>query len=160
AFLQNAAHPDDRRVPDDLVLGDLLLARVAAGGAARVGSAVPNLPGAVAYPPAGAPVAFLASYRYREGDGELWLADASAPPRKLGFRVRRRWGGLRARPGPAAGWRPAAHRDRLVRRSPARSRARHFVRGRRDGRRGAPLDGWRAGEAYGNLLRASRGGEP
>jgi hypothetical protein len=83
SFLQNAAHPGDRRVPEDLVLGDLLVARVDAGPARRVGAAVPNLPGAVAFSPAGTTLAFLAAYRYGPGDGELWLAGGASPERKI-----------------------------------------------------------------------------
>jgi hypothetical protein len=83
-FLQKAAHPDDRRVPEDLVLGDLHVARAANGGSAqRAGSGVPNLPGAVAFSPSTPSVAFLAAYRFATGEGELWLADGSSAPRNV-----------------------------------------------------------------------------
>ena len=112
AFLQNASHPDDRRVPEDLFLGDLLLARLAGGPAERAGTAIPNLPGAVAYAPAGGPLAFLAAYRFRAGDGELWLADGAGAPRKVAAGVTSfRWGPPGA---PAPGSAPSPARKLLA----------------------------------------------
>ena len=84
SFIQGASHPDDPGVPDDLMLGDLLLAPGSGDSAAqRVGAAVPTLAGGRAFSPAGEWLAFLARWRFRAGEGELWLADATAAPRKI-----------------------------------------------------------------------------
>ncbi|HEX9577385.1 MAG TPA: hypothetical protein VF993_06510 [Myxococcales bacterium] len=73
AFLLDAAHPDDRAVPDDLFIGDLWLAPLD-GAAKKVGSAVSSQPGAFAFSPKTGELAFLASWRFRGGEGELWIA--------------------------------------------------------------------------------------
>jgi hypothetical protein len=83
SFLTGAAHPEDRSIPEDLVLGDLWIARASEGGAEKIGSSVPNLRSARAYDPSGASLAFLASYRFRDGDGELRVADAAGGVRKI-----------------------------------------------------------------------------
>lgn len=84
AFLQGASHPDDRGVPDDLLLGDLLLASTSGDAPAqRVGAGVPTLAGARAFSPGGEWLAFLARWRFRAGEGELWLAESSGAPRKV-----------------------------------------------------------------------------
>jgi hypothetical protein len=84
AFLQGASHPDDRGVPDDLLLGDLLLASTSGDvPAQRVGAGVPTLAGARAFSPGGEWLAFLARWRFRAGEGELWLAESPGAPRKV-----------------------------------------------------------------------------
>jgi len=84
AFLQGASHPDDRGVPDDLLLGDLLLAVTHGDSPAqRLGGGVPTLAGARAFSPGGERLAFLARWRFRAGEGELWLAGSSGAPRKV-----------------------------------------------------------------------------
>ena len=85
AFLTGAAHPDDRTVPEDLVAGDLWLAdtRAGAASAAKVGVGVPSAAGAFAFRPDGGALAFLASWRFRAGEGELWVAAPGGAPRKL-----------------------------------------------------------------------------
>jgi hypothetical protein len=84
AFLQGAYHPDDRGVPEDLLLGDLMVASTSGDSPAQhVGGGVPTLPGARAFSPGGEWLAFLARWRFRAGEGELWLAEASGTPRKV-----------------------------------------------------------------------------
>jgi len=84
AFLQGASHPDDRGVPDDLLLGDLLLAVTHGDSPAqRVGAGVPTLAGARAFSPGGEWLAFLAQWRFRAGEGELWLAESPGATRKV-----------------------------------------------------------------------------
>lgn len=84
AFLQGAAHPDDRGVPEDLLLGDLWVAKASGESPAeQVGGGVANLPGARAWSPGGDSLAFLARWRFRAGGGELWLADSSGARRKV-----------------------------------------------------------------------------
>jgi len=84
SFLQGAVHPDDRGVPEDLFVGDLFFAWVAGNGSAeRIGGGVPTLAGARAFSPGGEWLAYLAQWRFRDGEGELWLAEAAAPPRKV-----------------------------------------------------------------------------
>jgi hypothetical protein len=84
AFLQGASHPDDRGVPDDLLLGNLMLASTSGDSPAqRVGGGVPTLAGARAFSPGGEWLAFLAQWRFRAGEGELWLAGSSGGPRKV-----------------------------------------------------------------------------
>jgi hypothetical protein len=84
SFIQRASHPDDRGVPDDLMLGDLLLAPGSGeSGAQHIGAGVPTLAGGRAFSPRGEWLAFLARWRFRAGEGELWMADASAAPRKV-----------------------------------------------------------------------------
>ena len=84
SFLQGAVHPDDRGVPEDLFVGDLFLAAVAAnGGAERVGGGVPTLPAARAFSPGGEWLAYLAQWRFRDGEGALLLAEPGSAPRKI-----------------------------------------------------------------------------
>ena len=89
-FLTDAAHPDDRTVPEDLVLGDLWLWANAAAlaPAVKVGSGVPSQNGTVAFRADGGAVAFLSSYRFRAGEGELWVAAPGQAPRKFSEGVR------------------------------------------------------------------------
>ena len=87
AFFLNAAHPDDRAVPEDLFAGDLWLADLRAGTPARkVGSGVPTTPGDTVFRADGEALAFLSSFRFHTGEGELWVVGAqasNAAPRKL-----------------------------------------------------------------------------
>src|SRR5439155_5895885 len=84
AFLQGASHPEDRGVPDDLLVGDLMLASTSEDSPAqRVGGGVATLPGARAFSPGGEWLAFLARWRFRAGEGELWLAESPGMPRKV-----------------------------------------------------------------------------
>ncbi|MBS2025278.1 MAG: hypothetical protein JST92_22990 [Deltaproteobacteria bacterium] len=80
AFLLDAAHPDDRTVPDDLVAGDLWLSATGAQAAGmKVGSGVPSLPGVAQFSAKGEALAYLADWRFRTGEGVLML---TAPGRK------------------------------------------------------------------------------
>src|SRR5205807_9494461 len=84
SFLQGAKRPGDRGVPEDLLVGDLLLASTSGSGpAAFAGGGVPTLSSARAFSPGGEWLAFLAQWRFREGEGELWLAEASGAKRKI-----------------------------------------------------------------------------
>jgi len=84
AFLQGAAHPDDRTLPEDLLAGDLWLAPTSGEiKAERVGGGVATLPGAWAFSPGGDWLALIAAWRFRAGEGELWLAAAPGVPRKV-----------------------------------------------------------------------------
>src|SRR2546428_13911472 len=65
AFLLEASHPDDPAVPDDLLAGDLWL------DDRKAGSGVSVQEGAYAFSPRGSDLAFLARWRFREGEGEL-----------------------------------------------------------------------------------------
>ena len=73
AFLLDASHPDDRSVPEDLLAGDLWVAP-ADGPARKAGSGVSTQPGMFAFSPKGDQIAFLASWRFRAGEGELYVA--------------------------------------------------------------------------------------
>ena len=77
AFLLDAAHPADRAVPDDLLAGDLWL------DDRKVGAGVSTQDGAYAFAPGGRELAFLAAWRFREGEGELWVAPRDGPPRQV-----------------------------------------------------------------------------
>jgi hypothetical protein len=84
AFLQGAAHPDDRAVPEDLLAGDLMLASTTGDAEARrAGSGVATLPGVRAFSANGEWLAFLGHWRFRTGEGELWLARSTGAPRKV-----------------------------------------------------------------------------
>jgi hypothetical protein len=74
AFIADAAHPDDRAVPEDLLAGDLWL------DARKVGSGVSSQPGAYAFSAHGEQLAFLSSWRFRAGEGELWTAAPGGEP--------------------------------------------------------------------------------
>jgi hypothetical protein len=76
AFLLDASHPDDRAVPDDLRAGDLWAAPPD-GPARKAGSGVSSQPGMYAFSAKGQ-IAFLASWRFRAGEGELWIAAPGA----------------------------------------------------------------------------------
>src|SRR5260370_2170098 len=76
AFLLDAAHPDDRAVPEDLAAGDLWL------DARKVGSGVSSQAGAYDFSRRGE-LAFLASWRFRAGEGELWTAAPGAEPAQV-----------------------------------------------------------------------------
>ena len=78
AFLLDAAHPDDRAVPDDLLAGDLWVAQ-GEGAARKVGSGVSSQPGMSAFSAQGQ-LAFLSAWRFRAGEGELWTAAPGADP--------------------------------------------------------------------------------
>jgi len=75
AFLLDARHPDDLGVPDDLLAGELWL------DDRRVGRGVSTLDGAYAFAPRGGELAFLGTWRGREGEGELWVALPGSAPR-------------------------------------------------------------------------------
>ncbi len=77
AYLLDAAHPGDRSVPDDLLAGDLWL------DDRKVGSGVSTLDGAYAFSPSGGELAFLGAWRFRQGEGELWVAPRGAKPRRV-----------------------------------------------------------------------------
>lgn len=84
SFLQGASHPADRSVPEDLLAGDLLLAPTAVTASAeRVGIGVPTLASARAYSPGGQWLAHLGQWRFREGEGELWLSEPGGGRRKV-----------------------------------------------------------------------------
>jgi WD40 repeat protein len=83
SFLTGVAHPADPSLPEDLMLGDLYLAKVASGDAGQVGSAVPNLSSARVYDPSGTALAFLSRYRYRDGEGELRVSDGPGTVRTV-----------------------------------------------------------------------------
>jgi len=82
AFLLDATHPDDRGVPDDLLAGDLWL------DDAKVGSGVSAQDGAYAFSPRGGELAFLARWRFRDGEGELWTAAPGVAPRLVAHAAR------------------------------------------------------------------------
>jgi len=77
AFLLEASHPDDPAVPDDLLAGDLWL------DDRKAGSGISMQEGAYAFSPRGSDLAFLARWRFREGEGELWVASPANPPRQV-----------------------------------------------------------------------------
>jgi hypothetical protein len=77
AFLLDAARPADKSVPDDLLAGDLWL------DDRRVGSGVSSQDGAYAFSPRGGELAFLSGWRFREGEGELWIASRGVAPRQV-----------------------------------------------------------------------------
>src|SRR3989449_4126061 len=77
AFLLDAAHPPDPAVPDDLLAGDLW------PGDGKAGPGVPPQGGAYAFAPPGRELAFLAAWRFREGEGELWIAPRDGAPRQV-----------------------------------------------------------------------------
>lgn len=77
AFLLGAHRPDDLAVPDDLLEGDLWL------GDRKVGSGVSSGDGAYAFSPGSGELAFLSSWRFRDGEGELWVAARDAAPRQV-----------------------------------------------------------------------------
>ncbi len=79
AFIVDAAHPDDRGVPDDLLSGDLWAAPLD-GPARKIGAGVSTQTGSFAFAPKGDEIAFLAAWRFRAGEGELWTASAGAGP--------------------------------------------------------------------------------
>ena len=77
AFLLDASHPDDPAVPDDLLSGDLWL------DDRKAGSGVSMQEGTYAFSPRGRALAFLARWRFREGEGELWVASSGGAPRQV-----------------------------------------------------------------------------
>ena len=77
AFLLDAAHPDEPGVPDDLLAGDLWL------DDRKAGSGVSMQEGTYAFSPRGSELAFLARWRFREGEGELWVASSGGAPRQV-----------------------------------------------------------------------------
>ena len=87
AFLLDAVHPDDRSVPDDLLLGDLWTAALEPAAAQKAGSGVPTSAGAFGFSHAGDALAFLAAWRFRAGLGELWISTPGAGPQKIAAEV-------------------------------------------------------------------------
>ena len=87
AFLLDAAHPDDRAVPEDLLAGDLWVAPPDAP-ARKLGSGVSSLPGMFAFSQKGGQIAFLASWRFRAGAGDLWMAALGGEPVQVAPDVR------------------------------------------------------------------------
>jgi hypothetical protein len=86
AFFLDATHPDDRAVPQDLFIGDLWLADLHTQNAAvRVGSGVATIPGNTVYRPDGGAIAWLGSFRFHTGEGDLIATtiEGAATPRKL-----------------------------------------------------------------------------
>jgi len=83
SFLMGVVHPTDPGLPEDLLLGDLYAAKVASGDASPIGPGVPNLSSARAYDPSGTSLAFLARYRYRDGQGELRVSDGPGTVRTV-----------------------------------------------------------------------------
>jgi dipeptidyl aminopeptidase/acylaminoacyl peptidase len=77
AYLLDARRPDDATVPEDLLAGDLWL------DDRKVGSGVSSGEGAYAFSPRSGELAFLASWRFREGEGELWVASPGSAPRQV-----------------------------------------------------------------------------
>ncbi len=73
AFLLDVARPDDRGVPEDLVTGDLWVAR-RDGAAAKIGRGVSSQPGSFEFSGRAEEIAFLRAWRFRAGEGELWIA--------------------------------------------------------------------------------------
>ena len=82
AFLLDAVHPDDRSVPEDLRIGALWL------DGRKVGAGVSSQTGMYEFSPRGSELAFLAAWRFREGEGELWTAAPGAEPQKISPRAR------------------------------------------------------------------------
>jgi hypothetical protein len=76
AFLADTHRPDDASVPEDLLAGDLWL------DDRKVGSGVATGEGAYGFSPRGE-LAFLARWRFRDGEGELWVASRGAEPRQV-----------------------------------------------------------------------------
>ncbi len=76
AFLLDARRPADDRVPEDLLAGDLWL------DDREVGSGVSTGEGAYAFSPGSGELAFLAAWRFRDGEGELWVASRGSAPRQ------------------------------------------------------------------------------
>jgi hypothetical protein len=89
AFLLDARHPDDRGVPEDLLLGDLYAAPAAGEGAARkLGAGVSSAAGAYRFSATGGSIAYLAAFRFRAGAGELHVAaNGGGAARKLADEV-------------------------------------------------------------------------
>jgi len=77
AFLLNAAHSDDRAIPEDLLAGDLWL------DDRKVGTGVSSQDGSYAFSPAAPDLAFLSAWRFREGEGELWVVSGRGEPRQV-----------------------------------------------------------------------------
>jgi dipeptidyl aminopeptidase/acylaminoacyl peptidase len=77
AFLLDAGKPLEEAVPDDLLAGELWL------DDRKVGSGVSTQEGAYAFSPARSELAWLARWRFREGEGELWAAERGGDPRQV-----------------------------------------------------------------------------
>lgn len=78
AWLAAAHAPNERGAPPDLLVGRLMMAETAPGAAARdLGEGVTSLEGSEAFSPDGAFVAWLAKWRFANGNGELWIASVS-----------------------------------------------------------------------------------
>lgn len=86
AFLVDAVHPNDRAVPDDLQLGELWMGSLEKP-AQHSGSGVPSTPGAWAFSADGSELALLANFRFRAGEGELWVQRPGAAPRQVAASV-------------------------------------------------------------------------
>lgn len=83
AFLLDAVHPDDRSVPEDLLAGDLWVATLTRPDAQKAGAGVPTSAGAFAFSQQGDALAFLAAWRFRAGQGELWISTPAGGPQKI-----------------------------------------------------------------------------
>jgi hypothetical protein len=77
AFLLDAGRPAEEAVPDDLLAGDLWL------DDRKVGSGVSTQDGSYAFSPAGSDLAWLGRWRFRDGEGELWVAGRGVAPRQM-----------------------------------------------------------------------------
>jgi hypothetical protein len=83
AFLLDAVHPDDRSVPEDLLAGDLWVAGLDKSAAQKAGAGVPTSAGSFAFSRSGDALAYLAAWRFRAGQGELWIWTAASGPQKI-----------------------------------------------------------------------------
>ncbi len=83
AFLLDAVHPDDRSVPDDLLAGDLWVAALDKPAAQKAGAGVPTSAGSFAFSRSGDALAYLAAWRFRAGQGEVWIWTAAGGPQKI-----------------------------------------------------------------------------
>ena len=88
AFLVDAVHPDDRAVPDDLLLGELWMGPIDKP-AKHVGAGVPSSPGpgGWAFSADGSELALLANFRFRAGEGELWVGKPGQAPTQVAAAV-------------------------------------------------------------------------
>ena len=77
AFLLDARKPADGSAPEDLFAGDLWL------DDHKVGSGVSTGEGAYAFSPRSGNLAFLSAWRFRDGEGELWVASGGSAPRQI-----------------------------------------------------------------------------
>lgn len=88
ATLTEASASGERGAPPDVLLGALTVVPVSGGAPRRVGGAVSNLPGSIAFSRDGQYLAFVAGYSIANANGELRLARLSGgEPEVLGTGV-------------------------------------------------------------------------